>query len=149
MFLGAQYPRLDEKNRLILPAKFRDELSEGLVLTKGQDRCLVVWPKAAFEEYAQRLRAGSQTWWRQHSRLASHDFAQDWLWLDIDLTPLPASKHAEASTKGKLAKKGAMDANSLVSRPHSTTKRSSRSSILVIRRVRPPTRRWWRRSRGS
>lgn len=61
MFLGAQYPRLDDKNRLILPAKFRDELSEGLVLTKGQDRCLVVWPKAAFDEYAEALRAGSRT----------------------------------------------------------------------------------------
>jgi hypothetical protein len=30
---------------------------------------------------------------------------QDWLWLDLDLTPLPISKLAEASTKGKFAKK--------------------------------------------
>lgn len=34
-----------------------------------------------------------------------HDFAHEWLWLDIDLTPLPISKHAEASTKGKMAQK--------------------------------------------
>jgi hypothetical protein len=30
----------------------------------------------------------------------------EWLWLDIDLTPLPISKHAEGSTKGKFGKKG-------------------------------------------
>jgi hypothetical protein len=34
-----------------------------------------------------------------------HDYIRDWLWLDIDLTPLPISKHAEGSTKGKIDKK--------------------------------------------
>ena len=33
MFLGTHEPKLDEKGRLILPARFRDELSEGLVIT--------------------------------------------------------------------------------------------------------------------
>ena len=61
MFLGTHRPRLDEKNRVILPAKFRDALADGLVMTKGQDRCLVVWTKAAFATYAAELRQGSQT----------------------------------------------------------------------------------------
>jgi transcriptional regulator MraZ len=61
VFLGTHAPRLDDKGRLILPAKFRDELAGGLVITKGQDRCLVVWPRVAFEAYAQSLRAGSPT----------------------------------------------------------------------------------------
>ncbi|MEO6822818.1 MAG: cell division/cell wall cluster transcriptional repressor MraZ, partial [Candidatus Nanopelagicales bacterium] len=61
MFLGTHTPRLDEKGRLILPAKFRDELAAGLVVTKGQERCLVVWPRAGFETYAAGLRSGSQT----------------------------------------------------------------------------------------
>lgn len=99
--------------------------------------------------HVERLRAGSQMWWRSHSRVLAHDFRQEWLWLDIDLTPLPASQHAEASTKGKLAKKGAMDANSPAYQPRSTTKQSSRSFIRVIRRVPQPTLRWWRRSRRS
>ena len=43
MFLGTHEPRLDEKGRLILPARFRDELSSGLVITKGQERCLYVF----------------------------------------------------------------------------------------------------------
>ncbi|MSY19545.1 MAG: cell division/cell wall cluster transcriptional repressor MraZ, partial [Actinobacteria bacterium] len=35
MFLGTHEPKLDEKGRLILPARFRDELADGLVITKG------------------------------------------------------------------------------------------------------------------
>ncbi len=49
MFLGTHTPRLDEKGRLFLPARFRDELQEGLVITKGQDRCLYVWTRPGFE----------------------------------------------------------------------------------------------------
>jgi MraZ protein len=37
VFLGTYSPRLDEKGRLFLPAKFRDELAAGLVITKGQE----------------------------------------------------------------------------------------------------------------
>lgn len=60
MFLGTHFPKLDEKGRLILPAKFREELAQGLVLTKGQDRCLVLWPRSEFEAYATALRASAQ-----------------------------------------------------------------------------------------
>jgi len=41
----------------------------------------------------------------REGRIFRHAFAEDWLYLDIDLTPLPISKHAEGSTKGKFAKK--------------------------------------------
>lgn len=60
MFLGTHFPKLDEKGRIILPAKFRDGLADGLVLTKGQDRCLVVWPRDEFDAYAEQLRANAQ-----------------------------------------------------------------------------------------
>jgi MraZ protein len=49
VFLGTHTPRLDAKGRLALPAKFRGELEEGLVITKGQDRCLYVFPLRQFE----------------------------------------------------------------------------------------------------
>ena len=48
MFLGTHAPRLDEKGRLILPAKYRDELAGGVVITKGQERCLYVFPQEEF-----------------------------------------------------------------------------------------------------
>jgi hypothetical protein len=52
-----------------------------------------------------QLRHGSETLFRRESRVLRHNFARDWLWLDIDLTPLPISKHAEGSTKGKFNRK--------------------------------------------
>ena len=61
MFLGTHSPRLDDKGRLILPAKFRDELAEGLVITKGQERCLFVFPIAEFAQIAEQLRAAPMT----------------------------------------------------------------------------------------
>ncbi|HLZ37572.1 MAG TPA: division/cell wall cluster transcriptional repressor MraZ [Mycobacteriales bacterium] len=61
MFLGTHVPRLDEKGRLFLPAKFRDQLSEGLVITKGQERCLFVYPNAEFERIAARLWEAPKT----------------------------------------------------------------------------------------
>lgn len=61
MFLGTHTPRLDDKARLILPAKFRDELSGGLVVTKGQERCLYVFPGAEFQRIADDLRKAPMT----------------------------------------------------------------------------------------
>lgn len=57
MFLGTHEPRLDEKGRLILPARYRDELSAGLVLTRGQERCVYVFPMREFERLHEQLRA--------------------------------------------------------------------------------------------
>lgn len=61
MFLGTHTPRLDDKGRLFLPAKFRDDLSEGLVVTRGQERCLYVWPSAEFRTFTEGLRRNSVT----------------------------------------------------------------------------------------
>lgn len=56
MFLGTHEPRLDEKGRLILPAKFREPLAPGLVITKGQERCLYVFPAEEFARITEQLR---------------------------------------------------------------------------------------------
>lgn len=53
MFLGTYNPKLDDKGRLTLPAKFREELAGGLMVTKGQDHSLAVYPR---EEFAARAR---------------------------------------------------------------------------------------------
>jgi len=57
VFLGTYSPRLDEKGRVILPAKFREELADGLVLTRGQERCLYVFSIREFERVHEQLRA--------------------------------------------------------------------------------------------
>lgn len=55
MFLGTHSPRLDDKGRIFLPAKFREELAEGLVLTIGQEHCLYVWSPAEFDRVTRGL----------------------------------------------------------------------------------------------
>jgi MraZ protein len=61
MFLGTYAPKLDEKGRIILPAKFRDELEGGVVLTRGQDRCIYVFSTREFEELHERMRQAPVT----------------------------------------------------------------------------------------
>ena len=61
MFFGTYTPRLDEKGRLFLPAKFREELAEGLVVTRGQERCLYVWSMEEFGKLTERLREAPVT----------------------------------------------------------------------------------------
>ena len=56
------------------------------------------------------LRALSWDFWRSHSQLSSHDWRKQVL-LDLDLTPLRASKRSEDSTKGYIGKKTKPDAN--------------------------------------
>ena len=56
LFFGTYTPRLDDKGRIFLPAKFRDELAEGLVVTRGQERCLYVWSLEEFGKLTERLR---------------------------------------------------------------------------------------------
>ena len=61
MFLGTHTPRLDDKGRLFLPAKFRDQLERGLVVTRGQERCLFVFPIAEFEQVTTAMREAPTT----------------------------------------------------------------------------------------
>ena len=61
MFLGTHEPKLDDKGRLVLPAKFREQLAEGLVITKGQERCLFAFPMAEFQKVTDALAAAPVT----------------------------------------------------------------------------------------
>ena len=57
MFLGRFAHTLDAKGRLAVPARFREGLADGLVLTRGIDRCLSVYPMAAWMPLAERVSA--------------------------------------------------------------------------------------------
>lgn len=56
MLLGTHSPKLDDKGRVILPAKFREDLAGGVVVTRGQDRCLYVFSTTEFESVHERIR---------------------------------------------------------------------------------------------
>jgi MraZ protein len=61
MLLGTYLPKLDDKGRLILPARFREELDAGVVITRGQERCLYVFSEREFETFADRIRQAPVT----------------------------------------------------------------------------------------
>ncbi|PFG42842.1 MraZ protein [Isoptericola jiangsuensis] len=61
LLLGTYTPRLDEKGRLILPAKFRGRLSDGLVMTRGQERCLFLLPMDEFSRMYEQVRQAPVT----------------------------------------------------------------------------------------
>lgn len=59
-FMGQHSPRLDDKGRIFLPARFRDALGDSVVVTKGMDRCLTIYPHGVFKErILDRLNAAS------------------------------------------------------------------------------------------
>lgn len=58
MFLGEFGHSLDSKGRITIPAKFRDQLTPGLVVTRSpQDRCLLLMPQVKWDEMAEKISA--------------------------------------------------------------------------------------------
>ncbi|MDN5682839.1 MULTISPECIES: division/cell wall cluster transcriptional repressor MraZ [Corynebacterium] len=60
MFFGTFTPKLDDKGRLTLPAKFREQLADGLVVVNGQDHSLAVHTRAEFQVRAAKAAAASR-----------------------------------------------------------------------------------------
>lgn len=56
MFIGEHQHSLDEKGRLIIPSKFRDDLGYEFVMTKGLDNCLFVYPKKEWQILEEKLK---------------------------------------------------------------------------------------------
>ncbi len=61
MFLGTYTPKLDEKGRFVLPAKFREELQNGIVVARSQDRCLTIETVEAFTARTKELAEAPMT----------------------------------------------------------------------------------------
>lgn len=55
MFIGEYHHSVDGKGRMAVPAKFRERLKKGAVVTKGLDNCLVIYPQKAWEALAEKL----------------------------------------------------------------------------------------------
>lgn len=61
VFLGEYKHTMDSKGRVVIPSKFRDELKQGCVITKGQDNCLQILTKGNWEEEAATIAALPKT----------------------------------------------------------------------------------------
>lgn len=55
MFIGEYQHSIDPKKRLAVPSKFRSELKNKVVVTRGLDKCLFVYPMETWEEIASKL----------------------------------------------------------------------------------------------
>lgn len=56
MFMGEFQHNIDAKGRMIVPAKFRDELGSRFVVTRGLDQCLFIYPMPEWEEVEKKLK---------------------------------------------------------------------------------------------
>ena len=56
MFMGEYNHTVDTKGRLIIPSKFREQLGEEFIVTKGLDGCLFVFPQDEWQAFEEKLR---------------------------------------------------------------------------------------------
>ena len=109
MFLGEHSHSLDSKGRLILPSRFRDQLSSAFV-TSEVDGCLALWPPTEFEERSQEMKAK----WRGSP--AERNQARAFFAGAVDASPdkqgrvvIPASRRSFAHLERDVAVTGAYD----------------------------------------
>jgi MraZ protein len=56
MFMGEYHHSIDNKGRMIVPSKFRDELGEMFIITRGLDQCLFGYPISEWELIEEKLK---------------------------------------------------------------------------------------------
>ena len=94
MFLGEHQHSLDAKGRVILPARFRDQLEGGAVMARALDGCLAVYPVAEFDRVARKLREARERGARE--RQAARTFFAG----AVEITPDTMLSYVEAFVGG-------------------------------------------------
>ena len=82
MLIGEYKHNIDAKKRLSIPSKFRKELGEGAVITKGLDNCLFVFPREHWARLAEKL--GNTPIARQDSRSFARHLLASAMEVDFD-----------------------------------------------------------------
>lgn len=73
MLLGEYNHTIDEKSRLIVPSKFRDDLGSTFIVTKGLDNCLFIYSITEWQTFEAKLKALPLT--NQNARTFTRFFA--------------------------------------------------------------------------
>lgn len=97
MFMGEYNHSIDAKGRLIVPAKFREQLGETFVVTKGLDSCLFVYPNSEWELIQQKFHEMPST--SKDARMFARFFFAGAAECEVDkqgriLLPKPLLDHA-------------------------------------------------------
>ena len=74
MFLGEFEHSIDDKGRLAIPARFRAALEDGLVMTRGVERCLVIYDAESWRAVSDRVR-NLNPWQEDARRMQRHFFS--------------------------------------------------------------------------
>jgi MraZ protein len=111
MLLGQFEHTIDDKNRLTLPARFRDRFSEGIVVTPGIDPCLWAYPRGDWQQLAETRLASLDPLNQESRRIRRYFFAaaQD---AELDRQGrviLPASLVGHAKLKREVVVAGVYD----------------------------------------
>ena len=61
ILLGTYTPKIDDKGRVALPAKFRAQLGEGFVMARGQEHCVYVLPMVEFQRITTQIQRSSMS----------------------------------------------------------------------------------------
>jgi MraZ protein len=101
MLLGEFEHTIDDKNRLTLPAKFRQALSGGLVITRGLDQCLHCYPQADWERLVESRLAGLDPFSREGRMMNRYFFA--------GASEAEPDKQGRVLVPGTLARKAGID----------------------------------------
>ena len=56
MFMGEYHHNIDEKGRLIIPAKFREELGDRFIVTRGLEKCLYVYSESEWNNIVAKIK---------------------------------------------------------------------------------------------
>jgi MraZ protein len=75
MLLGAHEHTIDDKNRLTLPAKFRQAFADGVVITRGLDGCLFAWRRQDWDRLVESRLASLDTLSAEGRRIQRHFFS--------------------------------------------------------------------------
>lgn len=81
LLLGTYTPRIDAKGRMALPSKLRSQLGDGVVLARGQERCVYLLPVTEFRRIALQIQRTSM------SNKAARDYLRVFLSGATDETP--------------------------------------------------------------
>ncbi len=98
LFLGQYEYRIDQKGRIAIPPKFREEFREGLIAVRGFEKCIVLYPPREWEKVAERFAALPAT--RSRSRRISRFTFSSAFDLELDgqgriALPQPLRQYAE------------------------------------------------------
>lgn len=61
MLLGEFHHNIDEKGRLVIPTKFREELQNNFIITKGLEKCLCIYTNVSFKNLVRQIETLSFT----------------------------------------------------------------------------------------